>query len=126
MPIKNAILVIEPDRTLAETISKHLNNSGFEVIVASNAQEGVSHADNKKPDLVILELAMSKNNGLAFLQEFRSYTDWINVPIIVYSRISQEETGLKTADWEKEGIVDYLYKPTKTLTNLLASINENL
>lgn len=75
-------------------------------------------ADEAKPDAVILELAMPEHNGIEFLQEFRSYADWLDVPIVVYSHIPREDTGLSIADWQKYGVVGYTYKPTTSLKQL--------
>ena len=120
------VLLVEPDRQLAPAIEKYLRNGGLEMDIAHNAQEAVSLADKNKPAVVVLELAMPKNNGIAFLQEFRSYTDWIDVPVIIYSRIPREDSGLSAAEWQKQGVVEYLYKPTATLASLLNNIQSNL
>lgn len=107
-------------------IAKYFIKNGYAVDTATDAQQAVILADNTTPNVVILELAMPKNNGLAFLQEFRSYTDWAEVPIIIYSRIPREDAGLSDDEWRKQGVAGYLYKPTKTLANLLASIENAL
>jgi two-component system, OmpR family, response regulator len=120
------VLLVEPDKTLASAIQKYLEKHLFEVELAYDAQTAVSSADQNTPDLIVLELAMPKNNGLAFLQEFRSYTDWIDIPILVYSRISSEETGLRQEEWLKQGVAGYLYKPTSSLASLVNNINNLL
>ena len=120
------VLVVEPDRSLSHTIEKYLAKYGFEVSASATAQDAISKADQSKPDLIILEVAMPKNNGVAFLQELRSYTDWLAVPVIIYSHIPLEDTGLAETDWRKQGVVAYLYKPTNTLGDLLHNIQDKL
>lgn len=123
------ILLIEPDGTLAAAIAAYLDDKGYKTIICHTSQQAIIEADHTKPDLVVIEPAMPKNNGLAFLQEFRSYTDWFLVPVIIYSKIPREDAGLSEAEWRKQGVADYLYKPTKTLANLATSIStlyENL
>jgi DNA-binding response OmpR family regulator len=120
------ILLIEPDKQLARTISQFLTKHDFNVLIAHEAQQGITIADRAKPDLVVLEIAMPKHNGVAFLQELRSYDDWQELPVIAYSQIAREDTGIVEADWQKLGIAAYLYKPTSTLASLLNNIQETL
>ena len=122
-----SILVVEPDRSLSYAIERFMAARDINCVSSVDAQDAIAKADEDKPEAVILELAMPKNNGVAFLQEFRSYTDWLNVPIIIYSRIPQQDTRLTEHDWKKNGVVAYLYKPTcplstlqNRLTNLIA------
>lgn len=120
------VLLIEPDASFAEIINMYLSRHEFEVITAKDSQQAIIEADHVKPDVVVLELAIPKNNGIAFLQEFRSYTDWLPIPIIIYSRISREETGWSEEEWQKHGVINYLYKPTKPLASLLNNIQTAL
>ncbi|MGI9027642.1 MAG: response regulator [Candidatus Saccharimonadales bacterium] len=119
------VLLVEPDTILAKTIASYLMNRGLAVSTATTAQAAIASADATLPDVVILELAMPNHNGIEFLQEFRSYSDWTNIPIIVYSHIPQEDTGLSAAEWHKYGAVDYLYKPTIGLERLAAILQNS-
>jgi two-component system response regulator AtoC len=119
------ILVIEPDKTMAATIRQYLEPR-FEVSVCHDAQSAISAADESRPDVVVLELAMPKHNGAAFLQEFRTYPDWIDIPVIIYSHIPREDTGLSEHEWHKLGVVTYQYKTTSKLANLSNAIEQNL
>lgn len=112
------VLIVEPDRALAETLQRYLAARHFKARAVSSAQDGIIQADQRTPDIVVLELAIPEHNGIEFLQEFRSYADWLKVPIVVYSHIPREDTGLSKADWQKYGVVGYLYKPTVGLERL--------
>lgn len=119
------MLIIEPDATLAQTLNLYFQTD-YEVIVCQDAQSAIVAADDKTPDLVILELALAKNNGVAFLHEFRSYTEWMEIPVIIYSRIPREDTGIGEADWSKQHVEAYLYKPLTSLAVLSEYIGNNL
>lgn len=116
------ILYIEPDAEFAGVVVRYLEEHGFGVDWARDAQSAVSAADGKRPNIVVLELALAEHNGVAFLNEFRSYTDWIDIPVIIYSHIPAESTGLSKKEWHKQGVVQYLYKPTSRLEALLRAI----
>jgi DNA-binding response OmpR family regulator len=115
------ILLIEPDRLLAETYAAALKSQGHELAVCATAQSGIFAADEKKPDLVIVELQLVEHSGIEFLYEFRSYSEWQNVPVIVLSVVPKSEFS---GSWElltnQLGISDYLYKPDTPLKKLTA------
>lgn len=119
------VLVVEPDKNLAPILKKFLERS-FNVSLCLESQKAISAADAAQPDIVVLELALPEHNGLAFLQEFKTYTDWIDIPIIVYSHIPLEDTGLNLAEWKKQGVNAYLYKSTTSLVDLKNNISNIL
>jgi DNA-binding response OmpR family regulator len=121
------ILLIEPDRVLAESYVPALMHAGHDVQAAGSAQAAIMSADVIQPDLVILELQLVEHSGIEFLYEFRSYTDWQQVPVIIQSQVPPAEFA---DSWQllhdELGVRGYLYKPRTSLTQLLASINEHL
>lgn len=121
------ILLIEPDRLLAESYVQALQAAGHEVNAASGAQAAVMAADAIKPDLVVLELQLVEHSGIEFLYEFRSYPDWQEVPVIVHTHVPAAEFN---DSWQllrgELGVHDYLYKPHTTLRRLTASVDEHL
>lgn len=115
------ILLIEPDETIADVIKKYLQNDELKVFVARTSQMAVDVADGNRPDLVILELAIPDQNGVAFLHEFRSYADWSKVPVIVHTHLAiSEETTEKP--WKLLGVAECLYKPSTTLKKLKTTV----
>jgi DNA-binding response OmpR family regulator len=119
------ILIIEPDNVLANIYSKFFSDHKFKTIIARNAQQAIFIADEKTPDVVVLELQLTEHSGIEFLYEFRSYNEWINVPIIINSQIPprefKENWDILTKDL---GVSKYLYKPVTSLAKLMSSVNE--
>jgi len=116
------ILLIEPDKLLAETFKGRLEKAGYAVHVAHSAQQAVDRADNNKPDVIILELQLSNHNGVEFLYELRSYPEWQHIPVIILSNVPPNEIGTDSKTMQQLGIVNYLYKPRTTLAQLVAGI----
>lgn len=124
---KKLVLLIEPDTILGEIYEKAFTVKGYEVKHVFGAQDAVIAADDKNPDIVLCELQLVGHSGIEFLYEFRSYTDWQMVPVIVLSTVppiefSGSQNGLK----EQLGIDAYLYKPTTTLAQILRTIDDTL
>ncbi|HYF96797.1 MAG TPA: response regulator [Patescibacteria group bacterium] len=119
------VLIIEPLRELARVLAEALDHHEISAVVACNAQDGIKKADEKTPDIVVMELLIPRHNGLEFIHEFRSYPEWLDIPIILYSNISREELGLEDSKLHEMGIVGYLYKPTTSLESLIKSVESN-
>lgn len=126
MYILKQILLVEPDKKVADIIKEYLEKDGLVAVhCAHTAQEGVHVADKVRPELVILELAIPMHNGFAFLHEFRSYADWSEIPVIVHSHLAKDEAAMSKS-WKVLGAVNYFYKPQTTLAKLKAAVYEVL
>lgn len=121
------VLLIEPDRLLAETFYRAFTAAGHEVLVCASAQSAVFAADAVKPDAVVLELQLIEHSGIEFLYEFRSYPEWQNVPVILHTNVPPSEFLHSGEILKKElGVGIYLYKPLTGLRQLLRSLHEQL
>jgi len=121
------ILLVEPDRLLAETYLKALAGDGHEVVAAAGAQAAISAADAARPDLVVLELQLVEHSGIEFLYEFRSYPEWQAIPVLVHTAVPPGEFE---GSWQilgrELGIDIYLYKPRTSLARLLSDVRGQL
>jgi DNA-binding response OmpR family regulator len=119
------ILLIEPDRLLAETYKRSLEKVGHEITTCAGAQSGVISADKLAPDLVILELQLVEHSGIEFLYEFRSYSDWQAIPVLVHTMVPKREFN---TSWhllhDELGVRGYLYKPDTDLGTLLDAVSD--
>jgi DNA-binding response OmpR family regulator len=119
------ILLIEPDRVLADTYRQALQSAGHHISVALTAQAAISAADAGRPDLVLLELQLVEHSGIEFLYEFRSYPDWQGIPVIIHSQVPVDEfNGSQSILQGQLGVSDYLYKPHTSLRQLLRRIDQ--
>lgn len=113
------VLIIEPSKELAQVISHAFARKEITTKIANTSQGAIKAADSSRPKIVIIELLIPKHNGLEFIHEFRSYSDWIDIPIIIYSQVSADEVGMSEKIKKDMGILDHFYKPTTTLTKLV-------
>ena len=120
------VILIEPDRIIAKTIAKELKDDGIDVSVVSNADSAVSVSDEKSPDLVISELSIPGHSGSEFLYEFRTYTDWKDVPIILFSTLKPKSEITDSRDWKLLNIYEFLYKPDVSIQQFKASVISSL
>jgi DNA-binding response OmpR family regulator len=121
------ILLIEPDRILAETYRQALSHAGHQVAVCAGAQAAIMVADQIDFDIVIVELQLTTHSGIEFLYEFRSYTDWQRIPAIIHSHVPPGEFKDNHQLLKGElGVAAYLYKPHTTLAKLNDAVSQQL
>lgn len=119
------IVLIEPDRVLAETYRQALQGASHSVTMCASAQSAVFAADEQCPDLVIAELQLIGHSGIEFLYEFRSYNDWKSVPVILHTHVPPGEFAGSWQTLKGElGVHHYLYKPVTTLQAMLRTVRE--
>jgi DNA-binding NtrC family response regulator len=121
------IILIEPDRQLAETYTAACTQAGHSVVPCASAQAAVLAADQRRPDVVLVELQLVAHSGIEFLYEFRSYTEWQGVPLIIHSHVPPSEF---VSNWQlfknQLNISHYLYKSQTSLHDLLKTIDQVL
>lgn len=124
--MKQTILLIEPNATLARIYQQFLKKAGFLVVWCAHAQDAILAADKQKPALVILELQLAGHGGIEFLHEFRSYPEWQTVPVIIHTIVPPPSVGLSAENRRLLGIADILYKPATKLRQLASAVRSAL
>lgn len=109
------ILVIEDDMQIRRFLRTTLTSSGYRLLEATTAGEGLKQASLHHPDAIILDLGLPDLDGLDVTRRLR---EWTSIPIIVVSAREQERDKVSALD---AGADDYLTKPFGT-SELLARI----
>ena len=112
------ILLLEPNQLLASQVASYLAEQGHQVRLAHDAQSAINQTDQTTPDIVIIEVLLASHSGIEFLYEFRSYSEWRNVPVMIFSRITRTELATTDKMLASLGVTAYLYKPSTTLKRL--------
>lgn len=121
------IVVLEPDRPLAEVYSLALSQAGHTVVPCASAQAAILAADQRRPDVLIVELQLIQHSGIEFLYEFRSYPEWQKIPLIIHSQVPPAEFANNWELFRKQlDIAHYLYKPQTSLRDLIDTANQAL
>lgn len=107
---KPKILIIEDERSLIEILSYNLSNEGFEVITASDGQDGLRRAQTASPDLIVLDLMLPGIDGLQICRQIRSDSRTQNIRILMLTAKSEEVDEIVGFNM---GADDYVSKPFK-------------
>ena len=62
------ILIIEDEKILAEMYHDKFSEAGYDIALAFTSEEGIVLAKKDKPDLILLDILLPKENGIAFLK----------------------------------------------------------
>lgn len=115
MKIRERILIIEDEKSIARFISSILTANEYEVQQAPTGREALSMLGSCCFDLVILDLGLPDMDGLEVLHTLRS---WSALPVVVVSARTHERDKVTALD---QGADDYLTKPFGT-DELLARV----
>ncbi len=115
------VLVIEDDSFLQGLEASRLTKNNYEVIVASNGEEGLEKIHEPGVDLVLLDLVLPKFDGFEILRTIKATKELAHIPVIVFSNLS-EEKDIKKA--ENLGSADFMVKSNFTLDELVEHINK--
>ena len=102
---RTRILVVEDDRTTAESVRLYLEHEGFEVTLAFNGRQALEEVERVRPDLLVLDLMLPQLDGNEVCRRVRAERD---VPIIMLTARSTEDDVLAGLTL---GADDYVTKP---------------
>lgn len=117
------ILIIEDEKILAEMYQDKFSEAGFKVSLAFASEEGINLAKKEKPDLILLDILLPRENGIQFLLRLRKIPEISQIPVVALSNYDEPKTKKEA---EKLGAKDYLIKTEFTPTQLIEKIKKYL
>jgi DNA-binding response OmpR family regulator len=99
------ILVVDDDPTFVHLVTGLLQREGHEVVPVADAESALSAIDERRPDLIILDIEMPGMSGLELLNRLPAPP---RVPVIVVSGREEESERVLALDL---GADDYVVKP---------------
>lgn len=117
------ILIVEDDQFLSDAYTAALKKYNFSITMVTDGSEALAAMHKHKPDLVILDLAMPRKNGVEVLREWHREGITQKIPIIVASNL--ESPDIKNSCLTL-GAREYIIKSNITLPDLVALCNRYL
>lgn len=102
------ILVVDDEPSIVRPLAFVLQKSGYEVLTASNGEEGLAIAQAEKPDVIFLDVMMPKKNGYEVCEELKNHPELKNIYVIILTA-----RGVEPSEEEKNRIQanEYMSKP---------------
>ncbi len=104
------ILLIEDEKALVDVLTYNLKREGFEVLSATDGQDGLRRAQTALPDLVVLDLMLPVIEGLEVCRQLRNGPRTREIPILMLTARSEEVDEIVGFQM---GADDYVAKPFK-------------
>ena len=99
------ILVVDDNTKITEVLAAYLKREGFEPVVAADGLTGLALAEQRRPDLAVLDIMMPGLDGLELTRRLQSSHD---LPVILLTARTDEVDRLVGLEI---GADDYITKP---------------
>ncbi|WP_152394736.1 response regulator transcription factor [Paenibacillus guangzhouensis] len=114
--MRQRILIVDDDEKIISMLRRGLAFEGYEVLTASNGEQGLNKMMESEPDLVVLDVMMPKVDGWEVCRRIREAGS--SVPVLMLTAKDDIKDRVKGLD---NGADDYLVKPF-ALEELLARV----
>lgn len=88
------ILVAEKDPLTAELEEYFLNKEGYNVHIVLDGRKAVGEAEEKQPDLILLDILLPGLNGLKVCKDLKRNERTKHIPILVFSILDVRDRAL--------------------------------
>ncbi len=116
---KKTILIVDDEKMILNLLAHNLEKEGYNVIEASDGLEAVNIAQEKKIDLILLDVMLPKLDGLSVCKRIKNM---MNIPILM---VTAKDDELDKILGLELGADDYITKPFN-IRELLARVKANL
>jgi two-component system, OmpR family, phosphate regulon response regulator PhoB len=105
---KPKLLLVEDDRALADLLTWHFSREGYDIVRTADGEEALLLAEERTPDLVILDWMIEGVTGIEVCRRLRRRPSTAHVPIIMLTARGEESDRIRGLE---TGADDYVTKP---------------
>ena len=105
MSTEPLVLAVDDEAGILRLMKLELTAQGFRVMTASNGEEGLRIVEERRPDVVLLDVVMPEITGLEVMRRIRERT---NTPIILVTAKDKDADKVRGLEL---GADDYIVKP---------------
>jgi CheY-like chemotaxis protein len=108
------VLIVEDEESLCELLLDVLETEGHRARTAGNGLEALRKIEERRPQLILLDMMMPVMDGWQFIERLRASDQWSSIPVVVMTAVYdmsslESRTGAKailTKPFDIELIVD--------------------
>lgn len=112
---ETTVLVVDDNAGMLELFQRYLADHAYRLIGAQNGPEGLRLAEEQRPDVIILDVMMPRQDGWEVLQLLQNRSTTRDIPVIVCSVLDDPELAFSL------GAAEFLPKPV-TRSRLLGAL----
>jgi twitching motility two-component system response regulator PilH len=84
------VLVVDDEMDVRTFITTLLDSNGYKAVVAENGEQGWQKFQEKKPDLVTLDVMRPKESGIKMYRNIKTDPKFSSVPVLVISGLARK------------------------------------
>ncbi len=121
------ILLVDDDTDFVEATRTVLESKPYDVIVASEGEEGLRKARQEKPDLILLDVIMPVKNGFTAAEQLKKDSQLGKIPVIMLTSFADRGpgSGIPVSRGFELEAEDYIDKPVSP-AELLQRVEKQL
>jgi len=100
------ILIVEDDKDGRRSVEEAVRDAGFEAVATSSAEDALEQFAKQEFDVVLTDLVLPRQDGMAVLAKVRGMND--RVPVIIMTAYGSVSSAVQAL---KAGAYDYITKP---------------
>ncbi len=117
----STILLVDDDIPSLNLLKEAVERTGFKALAFSDSSQVIDSIQNTNIDLAIIDLDMPEIDGIELIERIKSYEQFKNLPIIIYTGKENFEEDIKRIDGLFENL---LQKRSTSIDELQKSIEE--
>jgi two-component system, OmpR family, alkaline phosphatase synthesis response regulator PhoP len=86
---KARILLVDDDADFVTATKKILESKSWEVIIASNGEDGIKKARSESPDLILLDMMMPVKDGFLAAKDLKADPKVSKIPVLALTGFNQ-------------------------------------
>ena len=112
------ILVIEDEELLRNLYAELLEMKGFKVDTSTDGQHALDFLEEKKPDLMLLDVNMPNLDGVEFLKKINSDERLRKIPVLLITGVIQVEKISACLDLGAVGYIEKANSPVEVMSKI--------
>lgn len=118
MALEYRLLIVDDDAEVREAIAEALA-SRFQIITASDANDGFEKAQTSKPDAIVLDVMMPGRDGIALCKDLREDERTKTIPILMLTAVDDDDRRAQALIAGANDLVSKPVRPHELFVRLL-------
>ena len=122
---RKTVLIVDDEAAIREMVSLALVTAKFNVLEASDSQEGHAIIIDSQPDAVLLDWMMPGTTGLEFLRRLRRDPLTEKIPVILLTAKTSEDSKITGLDSGADDFISKPFSPKELVSRIRAVIRRS-